>query len=115
MNGRVIVKAKLFVGLMVTALALVFCATGALAEKLICISKEELKGQETVKECVARGEKFAIVDEYGAVRILTKEEIQVMKKLNPKIFDMPAYGILYEQEAPPLPKLPHHAIPKKYQ
>lgn len=108
-------KTKLAIGLVVAALTLVFCASGALAEKLICISKEELKGQETVKDCVARGEKFAIVDEYGAVRILTKEEIEVMKKINPKVFDLPAYGIMYEKEAPPMPKLPHHAIPKKYQ
>jgi hypothetical protein len=108
-------KTKLFFGLMLAALTLVSCASGALAEKLICISKEELKGQETVRNCLARGEKFAIVDEHGAVRILTKEEIEVMKKINPKVFDLPAYGIIYEKEAPPMPKLPHHAIPKKYQ
>ena len=108
-------KTKLFIGLLLAALTLVFCASGALAEKLICISKEELKGQETVKSCLARGEKFAIIDEHGAVRILTKEEIEVMKKINPKVFDLPAYGIMYEKEAPPMPKLPHHAIPKKYQ
>ncbi len=108
-------KAKAATGLMLAALILVFCASGAWAEKLICISKEELKGQETVKSCLARGEKFAIVDEYGAVRILTKDEIEVMKQINPKVFDMPAYGIMYEKEAPEMPKLPHHAIPKKYQ
>lgn len=108
-------KTRLIISLMLAVLALVFCSSGALAEKLICISKEELKGQETVKDCMARGEKFAIVDEHGAVRILTKEEIDVMKKINPKAFDMPAYGIMYEKEAPAMPKLPHHAIPKKYQ
>ena len=108
-------KARMAIGLLLAVMGLSFCASGALAEKLICISKEELKGKETVKECVARGEKFAIVDEYGAVRILTKEEIDLMKKINPKAFDVPAYGIMYEKEAPEMPKLPHHAIPKKYQ
>jgi hypothetical protein len=108
-------KKKLTIGLLWAAITLAFSVSGALAEKLICISKEELKGQETVRECVARGEKFAIVDEFGAVRILTKDEIDLMKKINPKAFDLPAYGIMYEKEAPPLPKLPHHAIPKKYQ
>ena len=68
-------KTKLAIGLMLAALSLVFCVTGAWAEKLICISKEELKGQETVKNCLARGEKFAIIDEHGAVRILNKDEI----------------------------------------
>ncbi len=108
-------KTKSVLGLILAGLWVVFTASGVFAEKLICISKEELRGQETVQSCLARGEKFAIIDEHGAVRILTKEEIELMKKINPKAFDLPAYGIMYEREAPPLPKLPHHAIPKKYQ
>ncbi len=108
-------KTKLAISLVLAALTLVFCTSAVMAEKLICISKEELKGQDTVKSCLERGEKFAIVDEYGTVRILSKEEIDVMRKINPKVFDMPAYGIMYEKEAPAIPKLPHHAIPKKYQ
>jgi hypothetical protein len=102
--------------------AIIFALTGALllsapagADKLICISKEELRGQETVQSCVLRGEKFAIIDEYGAVRILSKEEIDLMKKVNPKALEMPAYGIMYEKEAPPLPKLPPLAVPKAHQ
>lgn len=108
-------KAKTAISLMLAAMVLVICASGAWAEKLICISKEELRGEETVKSCLAKGDKFALVDEHGAVRILSKEEIELMGKLNPKIYDLPAYGLKYEPEAPPVPKLPHHAIPKKYQ
>ena len=108
-------KTKLAIGLMLAALTLVVCASGAWAEKLICISKEKLKGEETVQNCLVKGERFAVMDEHGVIRILSKEEIALMKKVNPKIFEMPAYGIIYEKEAPALPKLPHHAIPKKYQ
>lgn len=90
-------------------------AAPVLADKLICISDEKLRGQETVQSCVLRGEKFAIIDEHGVVRILSKEELELMKKVNPKIFEMPAYGIIYQKEAPPLPKLPPLAVPKGYQ
>lgn len=108
-------KTKLTFGLMFLVLSLVFCASGAWSEKLICISREELRGEETVKSCLVKGDKFALVDEHGAVRILSKEELELMGKLNPKIYEMPAYSLKYEPEAPPVPKLPHHAIPKKYQ
>lgn len=108
-------KNRLAIGLMVGLVTLVLGTSAVWAEKLICISKEQLRGEETVENCLRRGEKFAVMDEHGVIRILTKEEIDLMKKVNPKIFQMPAYGILYEKEAPPLPKLPHHAIPKKYQ
>lgn len=106
---------KVALALLLAMAATLSLAGAALAEKLICISKEELRGQETIKSCVLRGEKFAIIDEHGAVRILNKEEIELMRKLNPKLFDMPAYGIMYEKEAPPMPKLPPLAVPKAYQ
>jgi hypothetical protein len=108
-------KAKVAIGLLLAALTLVFLASAVWAEKIICISREELRGEETVKACLAQGDKFALVDEYGAVRILSKEEIELMGKLNPKIYELPAFSLKYEPEAPPLPKLPHHAVPKKYQ
>jgi hypothetical protein len=46
------------------------------------------------------------------VRILGPEEIKTMKRLNPKAFEQPAYGILYHKEAPEMPKLPPLAVPK---
>jgi hypothetical protein len=55
------------------------------------------------------------VDDSGAVRLVGKEELEIMKKLNPKAFEQPAYGIIYHKEAPEMPKLPPLAVPKKYQ
>lgn len=106
---------KAFTAVALAFSAALFLAAPVLADKLICISDEKLKGQETVQSCVLRGEKFAIIDDHGVVRILTKEEMELMKKVNPQIFQMPAYGIMYQKEAPPLPKLPPLAVPKAHQ
>jgi hypothetical protein len=108
-------RSKLLTAAILAILAGMVIASAAQAEKLICISKEKLRGEETVENCLAKGERFAVIDEYGTIRILSQEEIALMRKTNPKIFQVPAFGILYEKEAPPMPKLPHHAIPKKYQ
>ncbi|MEJ2672874.1 MAG: succinylglutamate desuccinylase [Deltaproteobacteria bacterium] len=89
--------------------------SSAFADKLVCISNEKLKGQMTVNNCLRQGEKFAIVDQYGAVHLLTPEEAKVMRKLNPKLFEEKAYGIIYLKEAPEMPKLPPMATPKAYQ
>ncbi len=101
-------RSKLVVGLVV-ALVLVF-ATGALASKLLCVSKKELKGEETVASCLAKGEKFAIIDDYGIVHILTPEEVELTKAFNPKAFDKRAFGMKYEKLAPKLAPL---AVPQE--
>jgi hypothetical protein len=101
---------KLVVGLMV-ALALVFFVTSFAAAqakggaKLLCVSKTTLKGEETVASCLAKGERFAVVDPYGIVRILTPEEIELTKAFNPKAFETRAFGMKYQQLAPALPPL----------
>lgn len=94
-------------------LVLAVLSASALADKLICISNEKLRGEETVGNCLARGEKFAIVDDKGAVRILGKEEFDLMKRINPKLMEMKAYGIIYLKEAPELKPLPPLAVPKQ--
>lgn len=100
-------KFKLLTVLMVlAAVALLVAAAAGPKEKLLCVSKTELKGQETVASCVAKGERFAVVDQYGLVRILTPEEIELSKAFNPKIFETRAYGVKYYREAPALPPLP---------
>ncbi len=99
-------------------MALALCllvASSALADKLVCISNENLRGEVTVNNCLLKGEKFAVIDQYGGVRIISPEEAQVMKKLNPKLFEEKAYGIIYLKEAPEMPKLPPMATPKAYQ
>src|SRR4030042_5179733 len=100
---------KLVVGLMV-ALALVFfvstiAAAQAKSAKLLCVSKKELKGEETVASCLAKGERFAVVDPYGLVRILSPEEVELTKAFNPKAFETRAFGMKYQQLAPVLPPL----------
>ena len=104
---------KTTMSLLLALLCFFSSASSLLAAKLICISKEDLRGQETVNNCLVRGERFAIVEDNGAVRILSKEEIAIMKKLNPKTFEQPAYGIIYQREAPEIPKLPPLAVPKQ--
>jgi hypothetical protein len=105
-------RSKLVVGLMVV-LAMVFLvssiATAAPAKagaKLLCVSKKELKGEETVASCLAKGERFAVVDPYGLVRILSPEEVELTKAFNPKAFETRAFGMKYQKLAPVLPPLP---------
>jgi hypothetical protein len=73
---------------------------GASAKILICVSNEQLKGEETVGSYPAKGERFALVDEYGLVRILTAEEVALTKVLNPKVFQTRAFGLQHEQLTP---------------
>jgi len=106
-------RIKIICGLMALTLCLLVAAS-AFADKLVCISNENLRGEMTVNNCLLKGEKFAIVDQYGGVRIISPEEAAVMKKLNPKLFEEKAYGIIYLKEAPELKKLPPLATPKLY-
>ena len=104
-------RSKLVVGLMVALVAVFFVSTTALGqqksgERLLCVSKQDLKGQETVDSCLAKGERFAIVDPYGLVRILTPEEVELTKAFNPKAFEVRAFGIHYEKLAPVIEPLP---------
>ena len=98
-------RAKVTVLMITIGLALMF-ATSASAQKLLCVSKQSLKGQQTVDSCLTQGDRFAVVDKYGLVRILTPEEIALSKALNPKVFQTRAFGMKYIQLAPPLPPLP---------
>jgi hypothetical protein len=106
-------RSKLVVGLVVV-LAAAFLVSGlAVAQqkpaggaKLLCVSKKELKGEETVNSCLAKGEKFAIIDASGIVHILTPDEVELTKAFNPKVFETRAYGMKFFREAPALPPLP---------
>ncbi len=90
---------------MLLVLVSVFClASLAAAEgaKLLCVTKQDLKGEETVGSCLAKGEEFAIVDQYGVVRILSPREVELTKAFNPQIFEQRAFGMRFSREAPPL-------------
>ncbi|MBW1991055.1 MAG: succinylglutamate desuccinylase [Deltaproteobacteria bacterium] len=103
-------RSKLVAGLILAIVAVVFIASGAMAQKLLCISKKELKGEETVASCLAKGERFAVVDQFGIVRILTPEEVELTKAFNPKAFEMRAFGLKYHKLAPKFAPLP---VPKE--
>jgi hypothetical protein len=81
-------------------------ATSASAELLLCVTNQELKGEQTVASCLAKGERFAVVDQYGLVWILTPEEVALTKALNPKVFETRAFSMRYIRLAPPLPPFP---------
>jgi hypothetical protein len=81
-------------------------ATAQGGAKLLCVSKKDLKGEETVASCMAKGERFAIVDPYGMVRILSPEEVELTRAFNPKAFETRAFGMRYQKEAPALPPMP---------
>jgi hypothetical protein len=98
-------RSKLMVGLIMAVVAVMLVASGAMAQKLLCVSKETLKGEDTVETCLAKGERFAIVDQFGIVRILTPEEVALTKAFNPKAFQQRAFGIKYQKEAPKLPPM----------
>jgi hypothetical protein len=103
-------RSKVVVGLLVVVVAVFFVSSLAIAQagsaKLLCVSKKELKGNETVASCLAKGERFAIVDPYGMVRILTPEEVELTKAFNPKAFETRAFGMNYIKLAPALPPMP---------
>jgi hypothetical protein len=92
---------------MMLVLALLFLlASLAQAEKLLCVYSQTLRGEETVNSCLAKGERFAVMDQYGLVHILTPEEIELTKAFNPKLFETRAFGSKYFKEAPYIPPLP---------
>jgi hypothetical protein len=104
-------RSKVVVGLLVVVVAVFFVSSLATAQKLgsaklLCVSKQQLKGEETVASCLAKGERFAVVDPYGLVRILSPEEVALTKAFNPKAFETRAFGMNYIEMAPPLPAMP---------
>jgi hypothetical protein len=95
-------RSKLVVAL-VLALAVGFLTAPAFAAKLICISNKNLRGETTVGECLARGDKFAVIDQYGVPQILNQQDVEVFKALNPGAMNMKAFGVGHMKEAPEIP------------
>jgi len=88
---------------LVLALAMSLLAGAVFADKLICISNKDLKGEVTVGECLARGDKFAVVDKYGVPQVLEGEALAVFKALNPGALQMKAFGMGNIKAAPDIP------------
>jgi len=98
---------KKSIKILMLSLALTMCVTAvAIAAdggaKLLCVSNQELRGQESVSSCLAKGDEFALVDQYGVVHVLTPREVALTKAFNPQIFQQRAFGIHYQSEAPML-------------
>jgi hypothetical protein len=98
-------KKKLLAALLISVVALVF-VSGAFAAKLLCVTKQDLKGETSVGKCMDQGMEFAIMDAQGFVRILSPREVELTKKLNPKAFETKAFGVQYYHLAPEIPPLP---------
>ena len=101
-------RSKVVVGLLMVLVAVFFVSSVAVAQgaKMLCVSKKELKGEDTVASCLAKGERFAVIDPYGLVRIMTPEEVELTKAFNPKAFETRAFGMKYVKEAPAMAPLP---------
>ncbi len=90
---------------LVLAVAFGLLAGTAFADKLICITAPGLGGETTVGQCLAKGEKFAVVDQTGIPRELSDSEVQLLKKTNPNVLNMKAYGVERMKEAPKIEDL----------
>lgn len=97
-------RSKLMLVLVMAAI-MGLVASPVFAGKLLCVSNKSLKGEQNVAQCVAKGERFAIVDDYGLVRILSPEEIELTKSFNPKVLETRAFGMQYHKEAPKMAPL----------
>jgi hypothetical protein len=93
---------KSIVVLVLSLVTAVFLVSGAMAAKLLCLSNQTLRGQMSASSCLAKGDEFAIVDQFGAVRILSKREVELTKAFNPHFFDQPAWSFKFREEAPEL-------------
>lgn len=102
-------KTKLWLILIVLGFILIHTSS-PFAAKLLCISSEEHKGDQTVSSCLAKGEEFAIVDDYGIVHILSPREIALTKAFNPQILEQRAYSMRYQELAPAVNPLKRRAV-----
>jgi len=103
---------KRIMPLVVVFVCLAVFATASWGEgvKLLCITKQDLKGEESVASCLARGEEFAVVDDNGLVRILSPREVALTKAFNSKVLEMRAYGWTFREMAPVINPLKRRAI-----
>ena len=90
---------KVKIMLLLVLAALLLPVSLAQAEKLLCISTQTLKGEKTVDSCLATGERFAMVDQYGFAKVLSPEEVELTRPFNPKLFESKAFGVQYYKQA----------------
>lgn len=100
-------NAKLIWWLAFSLAAAMLIASSAFAEKLLCLSRQEIRGEETVGQCLAKGDQFAVMDDQGRVRTVGPLEMEALKKYRPEILEMKAYGLKRKEEAPEIPTEKH--------
>ena len=99
-------RSKLITVVVVAVCAVLFLAPVAMAQKLLCVSSPERKGEKNIAACSAAGDTFAYMDKNGVVRILSKEELKMSLDFNPKIAAMPAFSLEYGGQATKIPPMP---------
>ena len=99
--------------LFLSLLAVMVFVSGALADKLLCVSNQGLQAADSINTCIAKGEEFAVADSYGIVHILTPREVELTRSLNPQAFEQPAYGLKYHKEAPEMKIFGSVPIPRQ--
>ena len=99
------IRKMIFVSI-VSMIAASLLISGAMAAKLVCFSEDVIKGQMDINKCVAQGMQCGLIDDNGFVRMLSPKEIELTRKINPKAFQMKAYGWKQYREAPDIPPLP---------
>jgi hypothetical protein len=102
-------RSKLWLILAICIVAM-FISSSAMAAKLLCVSRQDLKGGETVSSCLLKGDEFAIVDDNDIVHILTPREIELTRMFNPKLFGQRAYSLQYKEQAPEINPLKRRAV-----
>jgi hypothetical protein len=103
---------RLFPFVLVTILVAGVLVSDLLACRLVHISKGRLTGEDLKEKFPQGSEIFALMDEPRTMRFLRPGKAQMMKKLNPNLFEERALGIVYPKETPELKKLPPLATPK---
>jgi hypothetical protein len=106
LKGGESMRSKWIMILVVAVCAVMLLTCVAMAQKLLCVSENEMKGQRTIGACSAAGDTFAYVDKYGLVRTLSKEELALSLAFNPKIASMSAFSVKYGSQATRIPPMP---------
>jgi hypothetical protein len=102
---------RLFPFALVALLVAGVLVSDLLACRLVHSSKGRLTGEDLKKKLLQGSESFAMLDEPRTMRFLSPGKAQMMKNLNPNLFEERALGIIYLKESPELKKLPPLATP----
>jgi hypothetical protein len=105
-KGRESMRSKWIAMAVVAVCAVLLLASVAMAQKLLCVSEPEMKGQKNIAACSAAGDTFAYMDKHGLVRVLSKEELELSLAFNPKIGQLPAFSVKYGGQAGRIPPMP---------